>query len=164
MAATPPAAPAAGVSKGPGHAVPAPLIPVVLLAVGVLLQRFVPVAHVPRVVALPAGVILIAAGVALWMTAGGIFHRVGTSPNPRRPATVLVTDGPFAFTRNPMYVGVVAIYLGLALLLDSVWALILVLALVPLLDVAAIRPEERFLEAHFGAPYAEYKKKVRRWL
>ncbi len=158
------AAPDAPASKGPGHAIPAPLIPVTLFLVGLLIQRFVPVAHVPRAFGVPVGVLLMLVGVWLAMSAGGLFRRAGTSPMPMKAATALVTGGPFRFTRNPMYLGVVAFYVGLALLLDSIWALLLVVALVPLLDVCAIRPEECSLEALFGAEYVEYKKRVRRWL
>ncbi len=164
MAASQTSPPEAGAARGPGHAVPAPVVPVVLFVVGLLLQRFVPLAHIPRAFALPAGVIGIVAGVLLVMSAGGVFRRAGTSPMPMRAATALVTDGPFRFTRNPMYLGVVLAYVGLALLLDSLWALALVVVVVPLLDAAAIRPEERHLEARFGAAYTDYKKRVRRWL
>ncbi len=109
------------------------------------------------------GVAAAAAGVlAFW--ASQTMRRAGTNIDPRRPTTAIVTGGPFRFTRNPLYLSLTLLSIGAALFFDIVWAL---LALVPVLAVVqlfVIRREERYLEAKFGAPYLEYKRKVRRWL
>ena len=67
-------------------------------------------------------------------------------------------------SRNPLYLGLLALYLGLGLLAPSFWALVLFPAAVLLLVWGAIRPEERFLHERFGAPYDDYRRRVRRWL
>lgn len=89
-------------------------------------------------------------------------HRTGLLPG--RPTRVVMTTGPFRFSRNPLYVGLLVLHLGLALLDPSVWALILWPASVGLLLWGAILPEERFLAQAFGDTYVSYAARVRRWL
>lgn len=87
-----------------------------------------------------------------------------TSVLPGGPATVLLQAGPFARSRNPLYVGLVALDLGLSLLMPSFWALVLVPVGVVALFWGAVRPEERYLSAKFGADYEAYCARVHRWL
>jgi protein-S-isoprenylcysteine O-methyltransferase Ste14 len=75
----------------------------------------------------------------------------------------VIDSGPFAVSRNPLYVGLIALYVGLALLV-SFWALVLVPVGVALLWWGAVRPEEQYLSATFGAEYDDYRRRVRRWL
>ena len=80
-------------------------------------------------------------------------------------ATRVVLDrGPFRLSRNPLYVGLVVLDVGLALLWPSGWALIGVPIGVALLSWGAIVPEERYLRATFGTEYDDYRRRVRRWL
>lgn len=80
-------------------------------------------------------------------------------------ATVLVLQsGPFRVSRNPLYVGLVALDLGWALVADSFWALVFVPIGVAALWWGAIRPEEHYLATKFGADYDAYRARVRRWL
>jgi protein-S-isoprenylcysteine O-methyltransferase Ste14 len=89
-------------------------------------------------------------------------HRTGLLPGQATDA--LIEDGPFRVSRNPLYVGLLALYLGLALLTPSFWGLILFPAAVLLVLWGAILPEERYLRERLGAPYIEYQRRVRRWL
>jgi protein-S-isoprenylcysteine O-methyltransferase Ste14 len=80
-------------------------------------------------------------------------------------ATRVVLDrGPFRFSRNPLYVGLILLDVALALLWPSVWALILVPVGIALLYWGAIAPEEKYLSTKFGADYDDYRRRVRRWL
>jgi protein-S-isoprenylcysteine O-methyltransferase Ste14 len=80
-------------------------------------------------------------------------------------ATRAVLDrGPFRFSRNPLYLGLIVLDVALALLWPSAWALIGVPIGVALLYWGAIAPEERYLSSKFGAEYDEYRRRVRRWL
>ncbi len=80
-------------------------------------------------------------------------------------ATVLILQsGPFRLSRNPLYVGLVALDLAVALLAASFWALVFVPIGVAALSWGAIRPEERYLSAKFGPEYESYRARVRRWL
>lgn len=92
------------------------------------------------------------------------FLRNQTGIRPFTPATVLVTDGPYRVTRNPMYLGLVAVLTGLAFALDSLWALVVVPCIALVLHFRFVLREERFLEATFGEAYRDYCRRVRRWL
>lgn len=72
--------------------------------------------------------------------------------------------GRYRLSRNPLYVGLLALYLALALLAPTCWGLVLFPAAVLLIRWGAIRPEERFLHQRFGAQYDDYARRVRRWL
>jgi protein-S-isoprenylcysteine O-methyltransferase Ste14 len=92
------------------------------------------------------------------------FFRAGTAIIPHHPASRLVGSGPYRFSRNPMYVGVTALYVGLAFLFDVAWPiLILPFVLVSLFSLV-IRREELYLSDEFGDAYTAYRSRVRRWL
>jgi len=122
----------------------------------------------PRLVPWPwawLGVLLILAGISLANWAIRIFVRHDTTHDVRERPSRLVLEGPYRFTRNPMYVGITAILLGIGLLTGT-WPL---LALPPagfllLVTVFFIRREERIMERAFGAEYDEFRRRVRRWL
>jgi protein-S-isoprenylcysteine O-methyltransferase Ste14 len=97
-------------------------------------------------------------GWALWL-----MHKHRTALLPGGSSRVVIDSGPFAVSRNPLYVGLIALYVGLALLV-SFWALVLVPVGVALLWWGAVRPEEQYLSATFGAEYDDYRRRVRRWL
>jgi protein-S-isoprenylcysteine O-methyltransferase Ste14 len=89
---------------------------------------------------------------------------LGTSANPRKPSAALATTGPFRFSRNPVYVAMTGLYVGLAFLVNSVWPLVLLVPLLMLMEWGVIRREERYLSEKFGDAYSVYKSNVRRWL
>lgn len=92
------------------------------------------------------------------------FRRAHTTLIPNKPAAAFVTSGPYGMTRNPMYVSLVALYLGLMLLINSWWPAIFLPFVVLVVDRFVIAREERYLASAFGAEYDEYKRQVRRWL
>jgi protein-S-isoprenylcysteine O-methyltransferase Ste14 len=81
-----------------------------------------------------------------------------------KPATSLQTNGIYSYSRNPMYVGLLLIYLGLSLQFGNWWTLILTPFLVAFITYRVIRPEEKYLTRAFGDAYTNYQKKVRRWI
>jgi protein-S-isoprenylcysteine O-methyltransferase Ste14 len=97
---------------------------------------------------------------------GGIwvFLRAGTSPNPYRPSTALVTTGPYRFTRNPMYLGFTLLYLGVTCWVNSLWPLLALPLILLLMQRSVIAKEEAYLEHRFGEDYRQYRMRVRRWL
>jgi len=109
-------------------------------------------------------VVLIVLGMALEAWSGGLFKKAGTNVVPWSPSTALVFEGPYRFSRNPMYVGFTLVYLGLALGLQSPSAVILLIPCLALMTWGVILREERYLAARFGQPYLDYKARVRRWL
>ena len=98
-------------------------------------------------------------GWSLWL-----FHSHDTGLLPGQATHAMIEEGPYRLSRNPLYVGMLALYLGLAFLAETIWGLLLFPVAVLLVLWGAIRPEERFLRQRFGAPYDEYTRRVRRWL
>ncbi len=98
-------------------------------------------------------------GWALWL-----MGRARTGLLPGDPTRTIIDRGPFGVSRNPLYLGLVVLYIGLALLWPSFWALVLTPVGVAALWWGAIAPEERYLAAKFGEEYEEYRRRVRRWL
>ena len=110
------------------------------------------------------GAFLVVCSVGLAVWGGKTMRRAGTNVNPYKPSLTVVTDGPFRFTRNPLYLGNVVFYLGLTGIVSSVWPLILLAPMVAVFDWGIIQREERYLESKFGEAYRAYKSRVRRWL
>ena len=143
---------------------PPPLIYVGGFVLGYLLDRAVPLTLTSWPLGEPLGWALVAVGVALMGSAVMTFRRAGTSLNPAKPTTRVVVHGPYRFTRNPMYVGWVIVYLGCVLLTNTVWPLVSLPVVLVLISRAVIAKEERYLAAKFGDAYRAYKARVRRWL
>jgi protein-S-isoprenylcysteine O-methyltransferase Ste14 len=151
----------------PGVIAPPPLIYFGFLLAGWALDRFVLPLAFPWTLDMPvkiAAVVLIVAGLLIEMWAGGLFKKAGTNVVPWSPSTALVIEGPYRFSRNPMYVGFTLTYLGLALGLQSPAAVILLIPCLLLMTWGVILREERYLTAKFGQAYLTYKQGVRRWL
>jgi protein-S-isoprenylcysteine O-methyltransferase Ste14 len=117
---------------------------------------------------LRVGVAVVVACIGLAIAAAGIisFRRAKTTINPTKPTATssLVTSGVFRFTRNPMYLSLLLLLLAWAVYLSSWLAVLFLPAFVLYINRFQITPEERALSNLFGAPYAAYKGRVRRWL
>jgi protein-S-isoprenylcysteine O-methyltransferase Ste14 len=104
------------------------------------------------------------AGQAIGAAGVATFRGQGTSMIPGRRASTLATTGPYVYSRNPMYLGLTASYLGGSLLLGTWWAPIALPAIVAYVDRNVIRREEAYLRRRFGAEYEEYSRHTRRWI
>ena len=117
-------------------------------------------AHISEMV---GGIVaLLGLGIVAWALATFLRHRTGVYPN--QPATRIVRDGPYRWTRNPMYLSMTLLYLGLALIANTLLPLLLLPIVLALLVRFVIRREERYLESGFGDEYNAYRRDVRRWL
>jgi protein-S-isoprenylcysteine O-methyltransferase Ste14 len=141
-----------------------PLLFGVTLALGLLLHWIYPVNPLSVLPARVIGTLILIASVWLALSAKTAMSRAGTNVRPDRPTSALVTDGPFRFTRNPIYLAAIGIYVGIALLVDTLWPLVLLIPLLVVLAKGVIAREERYLEGKFGDTYHNYKSRVRRWL
>ncbi len=110
--------------------------------------------------------VLITIGLAITLVAVGGFRKAKTTVDPTAPAKAetLVIKGPYRFSRNPMYLGFLAVLCGWALALGNLAALIMPAIFVWYMNEFQIKPEEQALKEKFGADYDAYRKKVRRWL
>ncbi len=110
------------------------------------------------------GAVLIVVGLGLLVAANGLFARAGTGVIPFRDVTVLVTGGIYRYTRNPMYLGMLAVLLGCALTVGASWALLVPPIFAAVVELRFIRPEEAMLRGLFPQDYPAYCERVRRWL
>ena len=110
------------------------------------------------------GLVLIAAATVVLFLCVWRFYRARTGIRPFTPAHELVVDGAFRFTRNPMYLGLIGVCLGVAIRLGTATPLVLVPLFFLVLDRRFVRREENFLRERFGAAFDEYCGRVRRWL
>jgi protein-S-isoprenylcysteine O-methyltransferase Ste14 len=110
------------------------------------------------------GLLPITAGIVLNVAADRQFKRLRTTVKPFQTSTALATDGVFRLTRNPMYLGMVLIIAGIALLEGTITPWLVVAALAVVLDRLFIAPEETMLKKTFGYAFQQYCQRVRRWL
>jgi protein-S-isoprenylcysteine O-methyltransferase Ste14 len=111
-----------------------------------------------------AGFTLIGAGVGMAIWGARTFQEAGTNVSPHQPASALVEDGPYQFTRNPIYIGATAAYSGITLLLNNLWGFVLLPGVLAVMQRGVIEREEAYLRATFGAPYDAYMERIPRWL
>jgi protein-S-isoprenylcysteine O-methyltransferase Ste14 len=143
-----------------------PIIQVAAIAIGFLIEWVAPVRiggsgfGIVRI----AGCILLAIAVALIASAAKIMFGAGTTPNPTRPSTVIVSNGPYGFTRNPMYLAWELICIGVGLVANTLWPIVMAVPAAIVTRRLVIDKEEHYLEQKFGAEYLGYKSRVRRWV
>jgi protein-S-isoprenylcysteine O-methyltransferase Ste14 len=110
------------------------------------------------------GLALVALAVGLLIWGRQTLVAGGTNVDPSLPSTAIVTSGPYRFSRNPLYVGLAVVYLGLALALDTWWGIVLLALVLIVMHQGVIQREERYLERKFGDGYRQYRAAVRRYL
>jgi protein-S-isoprenylcysteine O-methyltransferase Ste14 len=147
----------------PGVLVPPPLLYAVPLAAGLLIHYWWHLPLVPGRAAVPLGVACVFLGL-VGFPAVLAFRRARTSPNPFRPSSALVTTGPYRFSRNPMYVGITLLYVGVAVWVNTVWPLLFLPVILIVMHYGVVVREEAYLERIFGDEYRQYARRVRRWL
>jgi protein-S-isoprenylcysteine O-methyltransferase Ste14 len=147
--------------------IPVPWVYVLVFLAGLGLQYLAPItvrSAIALRMGLVGGVVFAIVGVLLAFSSLGLFRAAHTTTVPFETASKLVTWGPYQFTRNPMYVGLLLLYIGGAGIEGEPWPLILLLPLVLYLDRVVIPVEETRLREAFGDAYQQYCAKVRRWL
>jgi protein-S-isoprenylcysteine O-methyltransferase Ste14 len=154
-----------GVHDGANVRIPPPALYLAAVALAVVLHWVWPLGFARgtslRVV---LGLAVICGGVAILGSAFSVFRRIGQHPDPRKPTPEIARDGPYRFTRNPMYLGLSLIQLGLGIALGNAWIVMLAVPTAVFIHYRAILPEEQYLEGKFGEEYASFKASVRRWI
>ena len=148
----------------PGVVAPPPLIFAGALAFGLVVNRLRPTGFLPRRLGRVAGPAMVAGGLSIGLSGFREMRRAGTNVDPGKPATVIVTDGPYRFTRNPLYLSMALIYAGIACRANALPAAMLLPGVLAVVQKGVIEREERYLERKFGGEYIRYKGRVRRWI
>ena len=107
---------------------------------------------------------LVVAGILLNKWSSGTMLRAGVDPHPHEPITAIIATGPYAVSRNPMYVTAIVVYVGIAFVVNMVWLIATLPFGIGLLYYGVIAREESYMEKVFGDEYLKYKARVRRWI
>jgi protein-S-isoprenylcysteine O-methyltransferase Ste14 len=142
-----------------------PLLLVLILAISMLVLDWVlPLFRVVPPPIARLGAAPVALGVLIVLVSAGLFRRRATTINPFGEPAVMVQDGLYRFSRNPMYLGMLLVLIGVGLLLGNLPALLLAPAFVAIMTRRYIAHEEQVLEARFGEVYRAYRARTRRWI
>ncbi|HET9636793.1 MAG TPA: isoprenylcysteine carboxylmethyltransferase family protein [Gemmatimonadaceae bacterium] len=123
-----------------------------------------PVSILPMLLSRVLGVVVFVSSGVLAHLAHRAMQRVGTNVLPTQPTLAIATDGPFRFTRNPLYIAAIGVYLGTTLWVNSLVMLLLIIPVALVLHWGIVLREERYLSAKFGGEYDAYRARTRRWL
>lgn len=147
-----------------GVLAPAPVFFGIAIAAGYLLGWLLPTMPLSFPYSTAFGVSLIVVSIAVVLLAVVPLSRAQTAFDARKPTTSMVTTGAFKISRNPTYLSLALLQLGLAFASHSVWLLVTALPAVAITHWGVILREERYLEGKFGDEYRRYAANVRRWL
>lgn len=143
---------------------PPPLIFLAGIIGGFVIDSYIPMPFVPEAYDLPLGMVLIAISVALMFWSVSTFNKAGTNVDVRKPTTKIVSDGPYAYSRNPIYLSMALFAIGCAIWLNSLWIFTGLGAALVVMHYGVILREETYLAKKFGKKYTEYQGKVNRWM
>lgn len=143
---------------------PPPIIVLIMIAAGFAAGLIQPLRFIDGYARYVAGGALLILSAVIVSLAFFKMRRAGTNVDVRKPATAVVTDGVYSYTRNPMYVSMVVFLAAASVLLNNLWIAILIPVFIFIMGRGVIAREELYLEEKFGAQYTDYKERVRRWL
>jgi protein-S-isoprenylcysteine O-methyltransferase Ste14 len=142
-----------------------PLVGLTLLITGVVLHALVPFSIFKEpLLALILGLMILFIGIMLQFYCLKVFKKANTTPLFKKPTLRIARNGPYAKSRNPIYIAVLIQFSGMALIFNSWWLVAFIPILYLYLSYGVIRREEKYLESKFKNEYNDYKSKVPRWL
>ena len=141
-----------------------PLIYGAAFAIGLILHVIYPMAFLPQQATVWVGVALCVVSSVIVGSALSALAHAKIPFDPRKPSIAIVTDGAFRYSRNPMYVAMTLLYLGIASLVNTLWLVLFLVPLIMVIQRGIVAREERYLERKFGDEYLRYKRQVRRWV
>jgi len=141
-----------------------PLVYLISLVMGALIQLVTPLPFLRQALAVPVGSSLVVVAIALFSYAVAKLRAAGTPVPARKPTTVIVRTGPYGFSRNPIYLAFSLFQLGISVWVNSLWLLVTLVGAAALIHSFVIPREEQYMERRFGPDYLDYKASVRRWL
>jgi protein-S-isoprenylcysteine O-methyltransferase Ste14 len=147
-----------------GVAIHPPILLGLCLGAGFLAHRVLPLPFLARGVSSVAGPILTGGSLALFAWAVLTMRRAGASIPTHEPTEAIVVRGPYGYSRNPIYLSMLALQVGVALWANSLWFIVLAAVAAFVLSRGVIAREERYLERKLGSEYSSYRDGVRRWI
>lgn len=147
-----------------GVIAPPPLIFLAALLIGFALEFVWPRPFAPEWARIVLGPALILLAIGFAYAGKREFELAGTAVKPWVPSSAIVTAGPYRISRNPMYLSMAVLIVGVALAADSLWLLAVTVGFVGIMQRGVILREEAYLERRFGTVYTDYKARVRRWI
>jgi len=142
-----------------------PIIYLIPLAIGIILNAWMPLILLPDpLIGNLIGWPLLIAGIFLMVWALKIFSKGGEDKHPNTPTNKILKDGPYTFSRNPMYLAFNIIYVGIVLIVNTIWLIIFLPIAFIILHYGVVIREEQYMGKKFGTEYKKYKSEVRRWL
>ena len=150
----------------PAIIAPPPLLALLCIIAGFIAGHYAPLAFFPGPPALRIAVasVVFVSAIAIVVVARRELIKHHEHPNPYKPTGAIVSTGIYGRTRNPIYIALHIVVLALAIAANNAWLLVAMPVLFVLLEFGVVRAEERYLAGKFGAEYAAYRQKVRRWL
>lgn len=148
----------------PGVIAKPPSLFLIAIVSGFALELWLPTHFIHGTARFALGAVLLVAGIALMSASIRRQRSAGTNIETDRPTQAIVSDGPYRFSRNPIYVAFVLVFLAVAVLGDSLWVLACLAPFLVVLRYGVIAREEAYLERKFGDAYRLYRARVRRWL
>jgi protein-S-isoprenylcysteine O-methyltransferase Ste14 len=148
----------------PNVIAPPPFINLAGLVLGLLLSLIFPVDFLPLTLRLVLGIPLIGLAAAGLLVAFRAMTRAGTPLDPRETPKLILTTGIYRLSRNPIYLSMGIFVLGVGILADTLWVVVLAPVIIFVMERGVIAREEKYLERKFGATYLQYKAAVRRWI
>ena len=150
--------------NNPGVLAPPPVLYLAAVLIGLAVNYLAPISLVPDRARYPIGVAVIILSGLIMPFVLVQFRRARTTFDVRKATTAIITSGPFRFSRNPSYVSLTLLCLGIGIAADNLWIIVMLIPNLVVMQDGVILREERFLERTFGEEYLRYKKSVRRWL
>ncbi|MEE8303805.1 MAG: isoprenylcysteine carboxylmethyltransferase family protein [Candidatus Tectomicrobia bacterium] len=141
-----------------------PMIYGTALVIGLVVHCIVPIPLLPPTPAIGLGILSMLVSSLIVVSAFRALTRAKTTFDTRQPATAVVGNGAFRYSRNPMYVSMALLYIEIAFFVNSLWLLLLVVPLMVVIQRGVVEREEQYLERKFGEEYRRYKAPVRRWI
>jgi protein-S-isoprenylcysteine O-methyltransferase Ste14 len=139
-----------------------PIVYLVSILAGFGLHAVWPVRVVPHAIQ-PLGGVLILCAAAVFVLSVREFRKARTPIRTRKPVTAVLTNGPYRFSRNPIYLSFTLLQLGLGVWANNVWVVGALLPTLVLMSYGVIAREEQYMARKFGDEYLQYKRAVRRW-
>lgn len=143
---------------------PPPVIYGSMLLIGFVLDLLKPAALFTGSIGIWFGIVLLGSGIALEVYCIKLFKKRGTTLRIERAATTIVTEGPFSISRNPIYIALTLISLGISLMVNSLWMIAMLIPALLIMHFGVVKREEAHLARLHGGIYTNYMSEVRRWL